>query len=65
MVGGIDMITISWHFLILIIIIAGLWIFAFTRDNDGQYFTDRDLWVVLSLVLTIVLIMIYGGIFWW
>ena len=59
------MITISWHFLTLIIIIIGLWIFAFTRDNSGMYFTDRDLWIVISLILSITLILIYGGIFWW
>ena len=59
------MITISWHLLILIVIIVGLWIFTFTRDDSGQYFSSRDLWVVISLILTIILILIYGGIFWW
>ena len=59
------MITISWHFLMLIVIIAGLWIFTFTRDNSGEYFTERGLWIVINLILTIILILIYGGIFWW
>lgn len=59
------MISISWHLLLLIVVVAGLWIFTFTRDNDGQYFSSRDLWVVISLILTIILILIYGGIFWW
>lgn len=59
------MITIRWHLLILIVIIAGLWIFTFTRDDDGEYLTSRDLWKTLSLILTIILILIYGGIFWW
>ena len=59
------MITIHWHLLILIVIIAGLWIFTFTRDDDGEYLTSRDLWETLSLILTIILILIYGGIFWW
>ena len=59
------MITISWHLLMLIVIIAGLWIFTFTRDNSGQYFSSRDLWSMLSVILTIILILIYGGIFWW
>lgn len=59
------MITISWHFFMLIAIIAGLWIFAFTRDNSGEYFTDRDIWVLISLIMTIILFLIYGGIFWW
>ena len=58
------MITISWSFIILIVIIAGLWIFTLTRDDYGD-FSDRDLWGVLSLILTIILIIIYGGIFWW
>ena len=59
------MITISWHLLMLIVIIAGLWIFTFTRDDSGQNFSSRDLWSTLSVVLTIILILIYGGIFWW
>ena len=48
-----------------LVIIAGLWIFTFTRDDYGSHFTERDLWVVISLILTIILILIYGGIFWW
>lgn len=48
-----------------IVIIAVLWIFTFTRDNYGSHFTEKDLWVVISLILTIILILIYGGIFWW
>ena len=59
------MITISWPLLMLIVIIAGLWIFTFTRDDSGQYFSSRDLWTTISIVLTIILILIYGGIFWW
>ena len=59
------MITISWHLFMFIVIIAGLWIFTFTRDDCGQYATSRDLWLTLSIVLTIILILIYGGIFWW
>lgn len=57
------MITIRWHLLILIVIIAGL--FTFTRDDDEEYLTSRDLWKTLSLILTIILVLIYGGIFWW
>ena len=59
------MITISWHFFILIVIIIALWIFAFTRDNSGTYITDRDIWVLISLIMTIILFLIYGGMFWW
>ena len=59
------MITISWHLLMLIVIIAGLWIITFTRDDSEPYFSNRDLWVVMSLIITIILILFYGGIFWW
>ena len=59
------MITISWHLLTLILVIVVLWLIPFVKDNDGRYFTERDLWVVISLILTIILILIYGGIFWW
>lgn len=59
------MITISWHLLTLILVIVVLWLIPFVKDNDGRYFTERDLWAVISLILTIILILIYGGIFWW
>lgn len=59
------MITISWHLLTLILIIVVLWLIPFIKDNDGSHFTERDLWTVISLILTIILILIYGGIFWW
>ena len=59
------MITISWHLLTLILVIVVLWLIPFVKDNEGRYFSERDLWVVISLILTIILILIYGGIFWW
>lgn len=59
------MITISWHFLVLIASIVGLWILAFTRDDSGTYITDRDIGVLISLFLAIILILLYGEMFWW
>lgn len=59
------MITISWHLLTLILVIVVLWLIPFVKDNEGRYFSERDLWTVISLILTIILILIYGGIFWW
>ena len=63
MVEKIIMITISWHLLLLIVIIVGLWIFTFTMDDYEEYFTYRDLGIVISIFLTIILIIIYGVIF--
>ena len=65
MVGGLTMITISWHFLVFIVIIAGLWIFTFTLDDYEEYFTYKDLGIIISIILTIILFLVYGGIFWW
>lgn len=59
------MITISWYLLMFIVVIAVLWIFTFTRDDTGTYNTDRDIWTVISIILTIILILIYDGLFWW
>ena len=54
------MITITWHLLALILtIIIGL-IFAATSNKDY-----RDDNVVFWVVLSVVAILIYGGVFWW
>lgn len=55
------MITITWHVLLLIVIIVALLIFAFTRDNSNEGCVE--FW--LSLLIAFIIILIYGGIFWW
>lgn len=60
------MITITWHLLTLIILeIAGL-IWVATRDgSSGWLGSDRDLAGILYFILSIIVLAIYGGIFWW
>lgn len=54
------MITITWHLLALILtIIIGL-IFAATSNKDTRG-DNVAFWMVLSIVA----ILIYGGVFWW
>ena len=60
------MITIHWSLLVLItIILIGL-VWVFTLDNrSGLGGSARALGCLLWFVLTIIAVLIYGGIFWW
>lgn len=60
------MITISWHLLVLIIaeIIGLVWVIT-KDDTTGFLGSDRDWAGVLYIILSIVVVSIYGGIYWW
>lgn len=62
------MITISWHLILYILleIIGFVWALC-GDDTSGGYIsiTTRDYRVILWIVLSIILTLIYGGIFWW
>ena len=59
------MITIHWSLLVLIaIILIGL-VWVFTLDNrSGLGGSARDWGCLLWFILTIIAVLIYGGIFW-
>ena len=62
------MITISWHSALLIIAIIGGLVWAVTRDDhDGGYLgiDSQFIAIVVWIILTAIIIVIYGGIFWW
>ena len=59
-------ITLTWHLMALIIIelIGLLWVA--TRDSSSGYLgSERDWAGVAYVVLSMIAISIYGGIFWW
>lgn len=60
------MITITWHLLLLIILeVLGL-IWVITRnDSSGWLGSDREWAGIAYVILSVVAISIYGGIFWW
>lgn len=60
------MITITWHLLLLIILeVVGL-IWVITRnDSSGWLGSDREWAGIAYVILSVVAISIYGGIFWW
>jgi phage-related holin len=60
------MITITWQLLILIILEVLGFIWVITRNGNGGFLgSDRDWAGIAYIVLSIVAISIYGGIFWW
>ena len=60
------MITLSWHlFLYLLVEIMGL-VWAIKGDDDCAYgISTRDCRFIAWVILTIIITLIYGGIFWW
>ncbi len=60
------MITITWHLLTLIALeIAGL-IWVVTRnDSNGWLGSDREWAGIAYVILSVIAISVYGGIFWW
>lgn len=62
------MIQIAWHCTLLIIAIIIGFIWAITRDDyDGGYLgiSSQFIAIVVWIILTIMAVAIYGGIFWW
>ncbi len=60
------MITLTWHLMLyMLVIIIGL-VWAIMGDDDGAYgISARDCRMILWIILTIIITLIYGGIFWW
>lgn len=54
------MITVSWHLILLIIVLVLLVIGVFTTGKN-----DFDFRPIMYAMLFIAVLGIYGGIFWW
>ena len=60
------MITMTWHFILFMLIEIVGFVWTICGDDYGSYgISARDCRIVLWIILTIVLTLIYGGIFWW
>jgi len=57
-------ITISWHFILFVGILVMLLVWALTREDDGWGFKTILVWG-FYIIITLLVISIYGGIFWW
>ena len=58
--------TFEWHLIILIAIIVALIIWCFTlSDEESMLGSQRQWGCFSSIVVVIIVIAIYGGIFWW
>lgn len=60
------MITITWHLLLLIILeVVGL-IWVITRNgSSGWLGSDREWAGIAYMIISVIIISVYGGIFWW
>lgn len=60
------MITISWNFIVYVLVLVCTYAFAATRDNiPGWFGSSRDWAIILWIILGIIFTAIWGGIFWW
>lgn len=60
------MITIKWSLLVLIALILGGFIWVFTLNNEQKVFGSQRGWGCLVwIIITMFLVIVYGGIFWW
>lgn len=60
------MITITWHLLVLLLLVAFGFVWAITRDKQsGMFGSSRDWAELLWATATVVILLIYGGFFWW
>ena len=59
------MITISWHFFLMMTAIVLSFCYAVTREGDGKYGSRREWAVIIWSIVWLIILAIYGGIVWW
>lgn len=59
------MITISWHFFLLMVAIMLSFCYVLTRKGKGKYGDFRELAVVAWGFVWLIILAIYGGFVWW
>lgn len=59
-------IKVSWHLLLLIIaLVAGIiWVFSLD-DSSTIMGSQRDWGCLVYVIIAIIALAVYGGIFWW
>lgn len=59
-------IKVSWHLLLLIIALAAGLIKVYTLDDyDTMFGSPRSWGFLVYVVIAIIALAVYGGIFWW
>lgn len=60
------MITIKWSLLVLVSLILGGFIWVLTLNNEQKVFgSQRDWGCLVWIIITMFLVLTYGGIYWW
>lgn len=60
------MIEITWHLLVLLLLVVFGFTWAITRDKQSGMFGSPRAWAVLLwAVVTVIILLIYGGVCWW
>ena len=60
------MIEITWHLLVLLLALILGFCYALTRNKESGLFGSPREWAVLLWALvTVIILLIYGGICWW
>ena len=58
--------TMTWHLILYMLVLIIGFVWAIMGDDDGAYgISTRACRLILWIILTIVISLIYGGIFWW
>jgi len=59
-------ITFTWHLIVLIVVIIAGFSWAITRDGTSGWMGSERGWAtMLWFILTVMAVLIYGGIVWW
>ena len=59
------MITISWHFFTLLVVMVFTFCLALRPNGKGKYGDYREWAVIAWSIVWLVILAIYGGIVWW
>lgn len=59
------MVTVTWHLLLLIVLVVLAFCVAVTRGTKGYFGSPRAISLVCWGVGSAILFLIYGGFVWW
>ena len=59
-------IKVSWHLLLLIIALVAGVVWAYSLDDHDTMFGSQRFWGrLVYVIIAIIALAVYGGIFWW
>lgn len=59
------MITISWHFFTLLVVMVFTFCLALRPNGKGKYGDYREWAVIAWSIVWLIILAIYGGFVWW